>query len=248
MPSKILFAKSDSCIHQLAAPWREGVEGLVKTDFSSGLLSLPPHWRESFPPCHVNLITPTVWVCFSPHTFFQIEATNVARPCLEENIWTVWSYLSSQTECQPGRKPKLSSDTLQNLGSRGQQRQRGCVATIILRRNILSVTPPVTSSSEDGSLAHGLCVGILMKCTYWQNHEKQAAAEKLALYLLGSFKPEYAMSSAQGGSYACVHKEVVIELLQLQSFWVGLLRSSPSFWPVSCFLHFASWFWGHMCS
>lgn len=49
VPSKILLlrAKPDPWIHQLAACPREWVDGFVKTNFSSGLLSVPHHSRES---------------------------------------------------------------------------------------------------------------------------------------------------------------------------------------------------------
>ena len=71
------------------------------------------------------------------------------------------------------------------------------IVIIILETNILNVTPYLTSSLEGGSLAHGLWVVALIKCTGSQARRRQAAAETQTFHLLGSCKPDDAMFSSE---------------------------------------------------
>lgn len=69
----------------MLARGRESAHILVQTDFSAALLSVPTPGEEAFPPYHMNLITPTMRVFFSPHAFYK----TVRTICLEENVETV---------------------------------------------------------------------------------------------------------------------------------------------------------------
>lgn len=119
----MLRANPDSWIHQLVACWRERVDSLVKTDFSSGLLSIPRRWRARF--------------CTFPHeqghtdSVGFIQSSSVLLSCGNKcgkalsgrKRWDSLESLPSQCALRmPACKPRLSSDTLQNLGSRGKQR------------------------------------------------------------------------------------------------------------------------------
>lgn len=80
------------------------------------------------------------------------------RPCLEEK-YLECEVLFSETECpeKAGLDTKaLVRGVIHNLGSRGQQRPTmwtGCDHSLGDEYSVLS---PLTSSSEDGSLVHGL--------------------------------------------------------------------------------------------
>lgn len=119
----MLRANPDSWIHQLVACWRETVDSLVKTDFSSGLLSTPRHWRarfSTFP--HEQGHTDTVGCIQS--SYILLSCGNKCGKALSgRKRWDSLESLPSQCALRmPACKPRLYSDTIQNLGSRGKQR------------------------------------------------------------------------------------------------------------------------------
>lgn len=91
------------------------------------------------------------------------------RPSLEEKHLECEVFYFSKTECPEKAwldTKALVRGVIQNLGSRGQQRPTTWTCCGHCLADEYSVIPPLASSSEDGSLVYGLCIGILMNGTY----------------------------------------------------------------------------------
>lgn len=127
---------------------------LVKTTLSSGFLTTRKFSTMPQEPGHAHSVG-----FFRPQALWQTEETNVGKALSGRKIFRVWSLLLSETECpeKAGLDTKaLVRGVIQNLGSRGQQRLTTWTCCDHSLGDEYSVIPPLTSSSEDGSLVHGL--------------------------------------------------------------------------------------------